>query len=67
MTGVSDPTVSPPKETTMSLEDRISDFTVSDWFDAPPYVCDLPETTPESTNTRAMTELEYSKATTPTK
>ena len=32
----------------MSLENLISDFTVSDWFDAPQNVSDLPENTPES-------------------
>ena len=50
----------------MSLEDFITAFSVSDWFDAPPYVSDLPETSPES-DVRAMTELEYRKTTTPTK
>ena len=50
----------------MSLEDFITAFSVSEWFDAPPYVSDLPETSPES-NIRSMTELEYRKSTTPTK
>ena len=67
MTGVADPSASPPKETIVSLEDFITAFSVSDWFDAPPaYVSDLPETSPES-NIRTMTELEYRKTTTPTK
>jgi hypothetical protein len=66
MTVASDPCEPPPEETTMSLEDLISVFSVSDWFNAPPYVSDLPETSQES-NIRAMTELEYRKATTPTK
>jgi hypothetical protein len=66
MTVASDPSDTPPKETTMSLEDLLSVFSVSDWLDASTYVSDLPETSPES-NIRAMTELEYRKATTPTK
>lgn len=64
MTVASIPVVSPPKESTTSPDDAVFDFTTIEWHDAPLYVSDLPETTPD-TNIREMTEMEYRKSTTP--
>ena len=47
-----------------SLVEAGFDFSITEWLDAPLYVSDLPETTPE-TNIRVMTEQEYRKSTTP--
>jgi hypothetical protein len=58
------PVVSPPKELSSPPDDDVFDFTTFEWLDAPVYVSDLPETTPD-TNIREMTEIEYRKSTTP--
>ena len=52
------PVVSPPKELSSPPDDAVFDFTTIEWLDAPAYVSDLPETTPD-TNIREMTEKEY--------
>jgi hypothetical protein len=45
--------------------DESLEFTTDEWFEPPPYVTDLPETSPE-TNIRNLAETEYCKSSTPT-
>ena len=64
MTADDPPAVYPHNDPTPTLVEAGFDFSITEWLEAPLYVSDLPETTPE-TNLRAMTEQEYRKSTTP--
>jgi hypothetical protein len=64
MTANDKPAAHPHKDSISPPVDAVFDFSVTEWLDAPLYVSDLPETSPE-TNLRAMTEQEYRKSTTP--
>ncbi|KAI2494434.1 hypothetical protein MHU86_20117 [Fragilaria crotonensis] len=64
MTANDKPAANHHKDAISPPVDAVFDFSVTEWLDAPLYVSDLPETSPE-TNLRAMTEQEYRKSTTP--